>query len=170
MSAATERLPSPPAHTGPQRTAGVTTGPRAIDRELGRLRGFAKVLDAYLVDPILGFIIPGAGDVITSVMGMWIVAVAARRGIAPVVLARMVMNLGIDAAIGVVPLLGDLGDIAFRANTRNLKLLEDRSSTGKGTPGDWALVVGALAAFVGLIALLVWIAAKIFAAISAAVF
>ena len=158
MSVATERLR---AHAAPPRE------PQPIERdgELVRLRGIAKVLDAYMLDPILGFLIPGAGDVLTSVMGMYLVAVAARRGIAPVVLARMVLNLGIDAALGVVPFLGDLGDIAFRANAKNLRLLEDRSSTGKGTPGDWALVIGAVAAFVGLIVLLGWIATRIWAAI-----
>ncbi len=125
------------------------------DRELDRARTLARVLDDYLLDPLLGLVLPGVGDVIGSVLGLYIVGVALRRRASPVVIARMVMNLGLDAAVGAIPLLGDAIDFGFKANRRNVELLSQRP-TGRATARDWALLVGALVAFAAVVALVVW--------------
>jgi len=82
------------------------------------------------------------------------VAIAIRRRFPAAVVVRMLLNLGVDMVIGIVPLVGDVADFVFRANERNLHLLEDRSATGKARASDW-LVIGAvglgLAAIVGLV-------------------
>ena len=128
------------------------------DPDVRRARTIARVLDDHYVDPILGFFLPGVGDLVGSMFGLYVVGIAARRRLPAIVIARMLLNLAIDAALGVVPLLGDLGDIAFRANRRNLDLLEARVRGGD-TWRDWAAVIGALvlviAAFAGLVWLLV---------------
>jgi hypothetical protein len=137
------------------------------DSEIARVRTFARVMDDYYLDPILGFLLPGVGDLVGSLFGVYIVLVAARRRVSPVVIARMVMNLALDAATGVVPIVGDAIDVAFKANKKNLALLVERDRTGgRATPRDWAILAGAvllLVAVVTLIALAIaWLVHKIF--------
>lgn len=120
------------------------------DRELARVRTFARVMDDYYLDPILGFLLPGAGDLVGSMLGFYLVSIALRRRHSPVIIARMLMNLAFDAAIGVLPIVGDLADAAFKANDKNLALLEQRP-TGKASPRDWLILVGAAIATVAII-------------------
>jgi hypothetical protein len=75
------------------------------------------------LDPILG-LIPGIGDVAGAALSAAILAEGARQGISRYTLLRMAGNVALDAAIGVLPVLGDLFDAAWKANRRNLTLLE----------------------------------------------
>jgi len=75
------------------------------------------------LDGIVGFI-PGAGDIIAGLASTIIIFAAWIRGVPYIVLARMVLNVLIETAVGAVPLFGNLFDIAWRANRRNYKLLE----------------------------------------------
>ena len=110
-----------------------------------RARTLAKVMDRYGVDPLLGLFLPGVGDVIGSVIGLYLVVVAVRHRASPVVIARMLMNLGLDAmAVGAIPVAGDVFDFVFQANETNLALLESRPQ-GRAKASDWILVFGALA-------------------------
>ena len=143
----------PYAPTGARRG----TAPRT-DPEIDRARRLARLLDNYLVDPIVGLVLPGAGDVVGSLLGLYTVAIAFRRRVSPVVIARMLLNLGLDALLGIVPLLGDLVDVGYKANTRNVALLEARTETGgKATAKDWAMVIGAALAFGAAIALSIYL-------------
>ncbi len=126
-----------------------------LDPDVRRARALARWLDDRYLDPLLGFLLPGVGDLIGSLLGLYIVAIAKRRGLPRIAIARMLLNLALDAALGVVPLVGDAADVAFRANDRNLALLESRV-TGRDTWRDWAAVLGAFALFVALLVLLVW--------------
>ncbi len=106
---------------------------RHTDPRLGRIRSIARLLDSafrvpgtawrFGVDPILG-LVPGAGDAVGAAMGSYLLWLAARAGAPPPVLLRMFGNLAFDALLGAVPLLGDLFDAGWKANTRNLRLLE----------------------------------------------
>ena len=73
-------------------------------------------------DSILG-LIPGIGDAGTTIVSLYILSAAHRSGVPRVTLARMALNIALDAVIGAVPLLGDLFDVAFKANQRNIELL-----------------------------------------------
>lgn len=126
-----------------------------VDHELERVRKWATILDRYMVDPIVGLVLPGAGDVIGSLLGVYTVTLAVRRKVSPVIIARMFLNLGLDALFGIVPLVGDLVDVGYKANVKNVELLAARE-TGKARPKDWLWVVGAAAIFVGALALAVW--------------
>lgn len=139
----------------------------AKDVELERVRVVARVLDSYFVDPLIGLVLPGGGDVIGSLLGVYTVMIAVRRKVSPVVIARMIMNLGLDAAIGFVPFVGDLADFAFKANKKNLELLERSIETrgGKASAKDWLVVVGAALLYIGIMAFVVWGIIKIFKAI-----
>jgi hypothetical protein len=140
------RAPRPRPSTGTQ-----------LDPDVDRVRKLAKVLDHKFLDPLLGFVLPGVGDLIGSILGLYVVAVAVRRKMSPVIIARMLMNLAIDAAAGVVPVIGDAADLVFKANERNVALLTDRAgSGGRATTRDWLMVGGAVLAFVGVIALAIY--------------
>ena len=75
------------------------------------------------LDPILG-LIPGVGDFVGAGVSGYIIVLAARAGASPAVLARMVGNVAIDALAGAVPVLGDLADFGWKANAKNVALLE----------------------------------------------
>jgi len=74
------------------------------------------------MDGLLG-LVPVIGDIATAAMGSWIVWEARNLGMSKLQLLRMMGNVGFDTAIGAIPLVGDLFDIAFRSNTRNLRII-----------------------------------------------
>lgn len=102
-----------------------------LDADLARVRTLALLMDANFEvagfkfgwDAILG-LVPGVGDALSAVVGMYPIYIARKHGFGRTVAARMALNLFADWAIGVVPLIGDVFDIAFRSNLKNLKLLE----------------------------------------------
>lgn len=75
------------------------------------------------VDALLG-LVPVVGDALGLLASLRIVAIARRSGIPTSLLARMLGNIAGDALIGIVPLAGDLFDFGFKANARNVALLE----------------------------------------------
>jgi Domain of unknown function (DUF4112) len=76
------------------------------------------------LDGLLG-LIPGIGDTATTLVAAYIVIEAARMGVPKRTIARMLGNVGVDYVIGLVPLAGDLADLAWKANRRNARLLHD---------------------------------------------
>jgi hypothetical protein len=133
--------------------------------ELDRVRALTRLLDHYMVDPLLGVVLPGVGDLIGSVLGFYVVAIAIRRKVSPIIIARMLLNLAIDAAIGFVPVLGDLADLGFKANAKNFALLAERQETGQARARDWLYVGGALLAFGAVFGLLIYAIVAIMRAI-----
>jgi hypothetical protein len=92
------------------------------------------------LDPILG-LIPGLGDLTTPFFSVVVLVQAVRLRIPRVVLLRMLMNAAIDMATGFIPLVGDIVDFGWKANVRNLALLEQHARPGtKATADDWAFV------------------------------
>jgi Domain of unknown function (DUF4112) len=84
------------------------------------------------LDALLG-LFPFGGDVLTGIVQVGLVLVALKHYRVPKeIAARMMGNVLLDVAVGAIPLLGDLFDIAFKANTRNLKLLEPYRHRGDG--------------------------------------
>ena len=74
-------------------------------------------------DALIG-LIPGVGDLVGALLSSYIIAVAAARGLPPSALARMAINVGLEAVVGLVPIAGDLFDAAWKANQRNMRLIE----------------------------------------------
>ncbi len=99
-----------------------------------RIYRLARLLDSQFklpgtsirfgLDSILG-LIPGAGDTVTALMAAYIILEGWRMGASKGTIARMLVNLVLDWAIGSIPLIGDLFDIGYKANIRNIHLLED---------------------------------------------
>ena len=118
--------------------------------EIKRVEAIATWMDDRYLDPILGFVFPGAGDIFSMLLGLYAVHVAQKHKLPPVIIARMLLNLGVDALIGAIPMLGDIFDFFSRAHSRNLRLLRERNFERKAKASDW-LLVGAAATGVALV-------------------
>jgi len=93
------------------------------------------------LDPILG-LVPGIGDLASPALTLLILLHAARARVPKIVLARMVINSGIDAIGGVLPIIGDAFDVVWKANDWNLALLERHATPGRPpTSGDYLFVI-----------------------------
>jgi hypothetical protein len=103
------------------------------------------------LDAVIG-LVPGVGDVAGAAIAAYIVLAAARRGAPPALLARMLLNVAVDTAVGAVPVVGDMFDVAWRANTRNVALLERHVAAPVETRAASRLVVGAV--LLGIVLLL----------------
>jgi hypothetical protein len=97
------------------------------------------------LDPILGALLPELGDALTAVLSLSLVTVAFRQRVPKWVLARMLVNIAIDAILGAIPFVGDAFDFAFKANEKNLALIE-RHQGDPTQPATWGdrLVVSAV--------------------------
>lgn len=136
-----------------------------------RLRRLAVLLDDSIpipgtrfrvgVESIIG-LIPGAGDLAGGAFSLYILLQAARMGVPRPLLVRMGTNLVIDVVVGAVPVLGDLFDAGFKANLRNLALLERHADRPVASTRSSRRFVALLALLVGCcvvgaIAVLVWL-------------
>jgi len=111
----------------------------ADDARLERLRHWSWLLDQVFRipgtnvrfgwDAIIG-LIPGLGDLSSPAFGVLLVFQAYRMGVPKLVQARMVINSAIDALLGMVPILGNVADIYWKANTWNMRLLERHARPG----------------------------------------
>lgn len=135
--------------------------------QLERLRSLSKLLDnAFTVpgtryrfglDALIG-LVPGLGDAIGAVFSGYIVVQASRLGAPKSVITRMITNVAVDTAVGSIPLLGDLFDVAWKSNTKNIALLEEHlqhpASARAGSRRAVLLLVGVLVVFIaGAVAL-----------------
>jgi hypothetical protein len=99
-------------------------------------------------DPIIG-LIPWAGDLIGALMSCALVLNAHQMRVPRVVQLRMLLNVGIDVVIGIVPFFGDVADFFWQSNTKNLALLERHAGVARpATTGDWIFVGGIITAIV----------------------
>jgi hypothetical protein len=130
---------------------------------LDLLRRWAVLLDSafrlpgtnirFGVDAILG-LVPGLGDLSAPIYAAFILMTGFRLRVPAVVMMRMVMNAALDMLMGLVPLVGDVGDVFWKANLRNMTLLERHARPGvPPRRGDYVFVTICLA-LVFLIALL----------------
>ena len=102
-------------------------------KNLQRIRRIANLLDTAIgipgtkfrigLDPILG-LIPGGGDLITASISAYMIYLAARFGLKKEEIGKMIFNVGIETVAGSVPIVGDIFDAYFKANIRNLEILE----------------------------------------------
>ncbi len=101
-------------------------------RRIARLRLIARLMDnaveipgtgiRFGLDSLIG-LIPGAGDCLTAGVSLYIVYESAKLGATKGQLAAMLGNIAIDTLVGTIPVLGDLFDLTFKANVRNLRMM-----------------------------------------------
>lgn len=139
---------------------GDSVGP-TDDRALVALRKWAYLLDSafqvpgtrmrFGLDPIVG-LLPGAGDLVTGFFSVMILLHSVRLRIPKIVILRMVLNAGLDLAAGAVPILGDLFDAGYKANLKNLRLLERHARPGVTPERSDYIFVGLCIAILVLVA------------------
>jgi hypothetical protein len=83
------------------------------------------------LDAILG-LIPGVGDVLTSLASLYILSAANRYNVPRITLARMALNILLDTLVGAIPLVGDLFDAFWKSNQRNIELLRRHMAAAPG--------------------------------------
>ena len=110
-----------------------------LDADLRRARVLAKLLDAQFsvggfrfgLDALIG-LVPGMGDVVMSAVALYPVYLVRKHKLSQRYARKMLVNVAIDFAGGAVPILGDLFDAYFKANLKNLALLERAVAEGNG--------------------------------------
>jgi hypothetical protein len=119
--------------------------------KLAKLRRISKVLDnaiaipgtniSFGLDPILG-LLPGGGDTVTGGIAAYIVVEAARMGVPREILGKMIGNILIDSFAGTVPVVGDFFDLGWKANIKNIELLEKHLDLTKSSKSDRLFIFG----------------------------
>ena len=127
--------------------------PSSHAHKVDRLRRLSTILDDAIpipgtgyrigLDPIIG-LLPGGGDTVTGALGAYIVVEAARMGVPRKVIAKMVGNIVFDSLGGIIPVIGDLFDVGWKANVRNITLLEKhlRLIPRKRRKSDLIFIIG----------------------------
>jgi hypothetical protein len=165
MSLKSDRLSKLPESTGLSQPV-ASDVPQAGD--LARLEALARLMDSAFqvpgtpvrvgLDGVLG-LIPGAGDTVSAVMSVFILYEARRLGISRLTLNRMAANILLDAVVGTIPFAGDVFDVYWKANNRNVELLrrhlESSTSSAVLSPrkSDWLFFLGLLSLLTAIIAL-----------------
>ena len=127
-----------------------------VEREL---EVFSQFMDNQFRVPVLGWrfglnaildLVPGIGDVATSIIALYLLVSAVRYRVPKVTLLRMALNIAIYFIVGLVPLAGDIFAIWWKPNIRNLNLLRARATVSgtdlrQGRVTDWLFVGGVVA-------------------------
>jgi hypothetical protein len=95
----------------------------AMERVLERLVVIPGINRPMGLDVVLD-LVPIAGDIVAAALGAWIVWEARNLGMSKWQMARMVGNVGFDALLGAIPVVGAIPDLFFRSNSRNLKIIK----------------------------------------------
>ncbi len=132
---------------------------------------FSRVLDTkfripgtdmrFGLDFILG-LVPGAGDILSLGLSGTLVATMARHGASPLLVARMLVNVVLDAFVGAIPILGNIFDLIYKANYRNAELMREYYEEGKHQGSVWPVVLTVIGVIVLLMFLLVFFTIKVF--------
>jgi hypothetical protein len=135
----------------------------SLHEEQAHLRRLAHFLDSAIplpgglrigLDGLIG-VVPGVGDLVGSALSSYIIAQAYRLGASRSVILRMTANVALETVLGVIPVLGDLFDFAWKANRRNVALLErhltEPQRTRRRSTGVVAALVLGLTAFAVLV-------------------
>lgn len=133
--------------------------------QVKQMERLAKLMDAQFsipgtnfrfgLDGILG-LIPGAGDLSTFAVSGYMLMILAQNGASGFVLARMVLNILLDALIGSIPLVGDIFDFAFKANTRNMRLMQQHYVEGRHKGSAKKVIIPVLIVLFLIIVAIIW--------------
>lgn len=140
-------------------------------RRIDRIRRLTRLLDTSIripgtgqrigLDPLLG-LVPWAGDAVGAVLSAYLVWESARLGASRGVIARMLLNVAVETVVGVIPVAGDVFDAVWKANSRNLHLLDGYLADPVKTSGAtrrfwWGIFVVVGASVAGMVVLAGWL-------------
>lgn len=121
-----------PNHPPYESDAGLTRD-ESVSQSLSRLDTLARIMDSAFRIPgteiVMGFdaligLVPVIGDAVASAIGGYIIWEARRLGVSRLTIARMAANTTLDTVLGSIPILGDIFDVAYKSNRRNVALLK----------------------------------------------
>lgn len=107
------------------------------------------------LDSIIG-LIPGAGDIAGLGISGYMLLIMARNGASGFVMARMVLNVLIDTLFGSIPILGDIFDMAFKSNIKNLRLMQQHYQEGRHRGSAWKIVLPVMLVLIIVIGAIVY--------------
>jgi len=140
------------------------------ERALDHLRLITQIFDQafaipgttwrFGLDALFG-LVPGLGDIAGALVAVYAMRVARQLNAPPAIQLHMLSNIALDALVGMVPIAGDLFDFAFKAQTRNLALLEahitmPQKAARRSRRGLLLMAVATIIVFATLTALGVW--------------
>lgn len=108
------------------------------------------------LDGLLG-LIPGVGDLSTFAISGYLVLLMAKNGASGYVLARMILNIVVDAALGAIPFVGDIFDFVNKANVKNMKLMQQYYQHGRHRGSAWRVVVPVIIALLLVLGFIIWL-------------
>lgn len=113
------------------------------------------------LDALAG-LVPGVGDFSTLLVSGYMISILAKNGASRFIIARMTLNVIIDAVLGSIPILGDIFDVAFKANMRNVNLMREHYVEGRHQGGAWKVVVPVLIVLFLVVGFLAWLSYQFF--------
>jgi hypothetical protein len=148
----------------------IETPQTSANPALRQIESLAKLMDSQFkvpgtnmrfgLDGIIG-LIPGAGDMSTFAVSSYMLWIMANNGASGYVMARMVLNVLIDAIVGMIPLLGDLFDFAFKANMRNMRLMQQHYKEGRHRGSAWKVILPVILVLFAIIIFIIWLGYKL---------
>ena len=156
----------------PIQNSSIDTANKSQAASLRRLRRISHLLDNAIpipgtkhrigLDPILG-LIPGGGDLLGSVFAGYVVFKSAQMGVPQETLLKMAANIVFDTVAGTVPVAGDLFDVAWKANVKNIELLDAHlGSPEQGKKADWLFVAALLLGLILIVGSVIFLSVMIF--------
>lgn len=137
-----------------------------LPKELKGMEFIARWMDAkfqipgtnfrFGLDGLLG-LIPGVGDLSTFAISGYLVLLMARNGASGYILARMILNIVIDGALGAIPLIGDAFDFVHKANLKNMRLMQQYYVEGRHRGSAWKVIVPVLLVLGLILAGIIWL-------------
>lgn len=132
----------------PAKTAKAVEIERSLDQLSRWMDGLFRIPGVgwrFGLDAIVG-LVPGVGDVATSLVSFYILAAAVRYRVPKITLLRMGLNVGVDYVFGALPVVGDLFDAWWKSNQKNVALLKERATVSaedarSGRLSDWLFLL-----------------------------
>jgi len=106
------------------------------------------------IDPIIG-IFPVIGDLLGSIISIYIIYSGSKMGVSSQVIAKMCLNLGIDFTVGLIPVFGDIFDMGWKANKKNIELIEKNINQTKENNGFNNLIIATLTILILVVFLMI---------------
>ena len=143
-------------------------------RSLKHIDYLARLMDAQFrvpgtnfrfgLDAIIG-LIPGGGDLSTFAVSGYMLWIMAQNGASGYVLARMVLNVLFDTLIGSIPLIGDVFDVFYKSNMRNLRLMQEHYREGRHRGSAWKVIIPVLLVLFLIIVGVIWLTYRLLASL-----
>jgi hypothetical protein len=145
-----------------------------LPKELRGMDTLARWMDTKFVIPGTSFrfgldgllgLIPGVGDLSMFAVSGYLVLLMAKNGASGFVLARMILNIVIDVVLGTIPFIGDLFDFVHKANTKNMKLMQEYYTEGRHRGSAWKVILPVVIALLLVLGCIIWLLYRLINAI-----